>query len=193
MQKIRRNHVNKPMEKFLIILFLVFQSGNILASEPELLSKESKIYKEVMPIVIGLKDALINKKINLLIQYSNPDPLYSYAEYLKDVKSEEYKYLYDDSWRKISNPKQHSVYKILSTAKQLKIVLEEYKLKGKIYVRAYYYDEAKIKLKTPLSDKQVNLWGVDFVTCRFVKTEKGWKVAFSIFDYGTDDILNLER
>lgn len=184
--------IGRCVGRILILLLLILGNENVIASGPKILSKESKVYKEVMPIAILLKDAVVNKRVDILSQYSNPDPLYGYGKYLKDINSEEYKYLYDDAWNKGLNPKRRSVYKILSTAKQLEIILEEYKLKEKVYVITYYYDATKIKLKLPLTDKQAELWGIDFVTCRFVRTEEGWKVAYSIFDYGTDYLVNVE-
>lgn len=173
------------------VISLIFITTNVALAN-ERLSDTASIYKEVMAASIALKNAVINKDIDTLLQYSNPDPLYGYANYLKDINSEEYKYLFDDEWNKHLRPSRRSIYNILTKAKQLEIILEKYELKGKIYVRAYYYDKTKIKLRLPLNNGQASLWGIDFVTCRFTFTGKTWKVAYSIFDYGTDYITNVE-
>ena len=159
-------------------------------SEAKVLNKSSKLYSEVMPIAVALKDAVINRRIDILIKYSNPDPLYSYAEFLDDKDSEEYKYLFDDAWNKMSKPSRKSVYGVLRNAKELSIILDLNEMHDRQVITAYYYDKTKIKLKVPLNPKTALLWGELFVTCRFVNTSDGWKVAYSIFDYGTDYILN---
>ena len=169
----------------LMVVFVGFDN-----SDAEVLGKNSKLYREVMPIASAVKDAVINKRVDILIKYSNPDPLYGYAEFLMDKDSEEYKYLFDDAWNKTTKPSRKSVYEVLKNAKELSIILELDETKGRHLITAYYYDKAKIKLKLPLNRKTALLWGNKFVTCRFVNTNEGWKVAYSIFDYGTDYILN---
>jgi len=178
-------HIIKITLAVLIVTFMIFDE-----SKAEVLEKGSKLYDEVIPIAIALKDAVINKQVDVLISYSNSDPLYSYAEYLSDKNSEEYKYLYDDAWNEASMPRRKSVYKILRTARKLEIILEQDEIRGRNIITAYFYDKESIKLKIPLDRETAMLWGKEFITCRFINTKEGWKVAYSIFDYGTDDILH---
>lgn len=166
------------------IFVLLF--ANFLESEAGVLRNDADLYKQVMPHAIALKEAVLARQINVLINYSSPDPLYSYAEFLSDKTSEEYKYLYDDKWNINAMPSRKSIYSVLKSAKKLTIILES--TNGVVTV--YYYDATKIRLTVPLSKNMAAMWGRQFVTCRLVHTEKGWKVAYSIFDYGTDYISN---
>ena len=177
--------------KFKFVIFqLIFL--NLISCQSGSATEDTKLYQEVLPHALAIRDAILNRRIDILASYSNPNPMYSYKKYIEDPSSEEIKYLYDDEWNKLFRPEGRSVYQALKDMKKMKIEFVKYIQDGEIIIIAFYYDESKFKLKLPLTGKQEELWKVDFFTCRFTKVKNTWKVAYAVFDYGTDYLSNHE-
>ena len=165
---------------FLAFFILIIAGTNVSSAED--------FNKYLLPVALQLKDAVLKKRVDILLTYA-PGNLY-------DVKSgilpdETYKFIYDSKWvsQYISGGK--SVYDIFKASQKIAILFEPYYVSindGKdVVVRAYYYDPQLIDLKLPLTAEQRQQWMKSFVTCRFkFIPARGWRVAYTLFDDETD-------
>lgn len=141
---------------------------------------------------MAIRDAVLGRNLEAVIGYSNPSPIHGYAQFLRDTTSEEYKYLFDDQWSHSLIPPRPSICRFFSEVRNLDVLMERQVVQNAVVVTAYYYDPDVIKLAHPVNQDEVVHWGTKFITCRFTRTDRGWKVAYSIFDYGTDYLLDVE-
>jgi hypothetical protein len=110
------------------------------------ISERSSLYQELMPIVLGWKEALLSKDFQKLASYALTDQQKYVLLHLKDDKSDLYRYLYKE---------KYSVHNLLKGSKTLRIVLVEC-VEGSSggfgpRVEVYYYDQDKVKLNFPIS------------------------------------------
>lgn len=92
--------------------------------------------------------------------------------------------------------KKVSICGVLCTAKNVDLLIEKFhgtwQGKRHEFARVYFFDPSKIKLKLPINAQSGKLWMNKFVTCRFVKVNGSWLVAYTLFDDETDGPLAFE-
>ncbi len=158
-----------------------FYNNNEKSSEGVVIERDSDIYKEVMPLAIRWKDAILNKDFewilkNVLPEYYDPD-----KEALSNKDSMLYRCLYDSEFVKKENGRGVSVYEFLKNARQLKIVLVGRSPYSPFTIEAYYYDESKSTFEFPLSIEEKNrYWMTEYVVSSFAKLDGLWKLEFEL-------------
>ena len=171
---------------FFRMLFFVFFVHMVLqpvlaVAENEVVSEKSPLYQELMPAAIEWKNAVLKKQVEVLVSYVLPEARKKVASDLKNSNSDLYGIFYKG---------KNSIYDRLSKAKRLKIVLVKKKeLEGFGQgTDVYYYDEDKIKLQFPLSDKKVQslLREGKIVLMFFFKEEGRWFTSYEFFDNNGD-------
>ena len=163
------------------ILFFVFFICVVLQpiaamAEREVVSEKSPLYQELMPVAIEWKNAVLKKQVDVLVSYALPEARKKVASYLKNRNSDLYGIFYK---------RKDSIYDRLRNAKRLKIVLVERKELERFGqgTDVYYYDEDKIKLEFPLSDKKAQslLDERKIVLMFFFKEEDRWFTSYDFF------------
>jgi hypothetical protein len=166
-----------------ILILVIYSAESYAASEQKefVIGEYSSTYKEVMPLAILWKDAVLNKNFDLILQNVLPEN-YEYAKAsLSNKNSRLYLFLYDSEFVKQTNVKRKSVYDFLKTAKRIKIVLIGVEPISVFGITGYYYDETKTKFKFPLSSMQKEkLWMMEYVECGFIKIDNEWKFSFEM-------------
>lgn len=146
-----------------------------------ILTQSSATYKEIMPIATEWKDAVINKRYDILVSYALPEAQEHAKIELNNPKSKLYKILYDKPWNNLRGGK--SFYEILKNAKQLSIEVEQI---GNLRddgngLRIYFFDAKKTTPQFPLNDMtlQKMIDKGDVVMMFFFKTEGRWYTSYS--------------
>jgi hypothetical protein len=110
------------------------------------ITETASLHRELMPIILGWKQALLSKDSQKLASYALTDQQKYVLLHLKDNKSDLYRYLYKG---------KHSPYNLFKGAKALRIVLvecvEELHAGFGPRLEVYYYDQEKHKLNFPVS------------------------------------------
>jgi len=152
----------------------------VAAADSEVVSEKSPLYQEVMPAASEGKNAVLKKQVEVLVSYVLPEARKKVASDLKNRNSDLYGIFYK---------RKDSIYDRLRKAKRLKIVLVKRKeLEGAGQgTEAYYYDEDKIKLQFPLSDKKAQslLDERKIVLMFFFKEDERWFTSYEFF--GNED------
>jgi hypothetical protein len=157
--------------------YVVLQTGVALA-DCKVLSEKSSMYRELMPIVVKWKDALLSKSIKKLAGHALQDQQEWVFLNLNDRKSNLYHYLYEE---------KHSIFHLLQKAKKLRIILvecvkEEYVEFGP-GAEVYYFDEEKIKPQFPLiMTKYQELYKKGYIFVHYWGKEQGkWYTNYNFF------------
>jgi hypothetical protein len=160
---------------FVFFSWISLLATNTLAN-PEVIPQSSPLWKELMRVAIKWKNAVLNKDIKVLVDYALPEYKESVSSKLRDQGSDMYRLFFKN---------KKSFYKILKTAKEVKIVLVKHKglEDAGEGVSAYYYDGERIKLKFPLSiEKARELYDRgDIIEVFFFKDEGRWLASFELF------------
>ena len=163
------------------VLFFAFIIWQMVYAMPggRVVSEKSHLYLELMPIVVRWKDALLSRDFKTLAACALPEEQEGTESILRNKKSILYRSLYEG---------EHSVYNILKKSKKLKIMLverdEEEAAQMGPSVAVYYYDEDKVKLKSPLTIAERNELtkkGVLFVH-GFLKEDGHWYTTYITFE-----------
>lgn len=129
-----------------ILVFVCVTLPTVGMADCNVISEQSSLYKELIPIVLGWKEALLSKDFQKLASYALTDQQKYVLSHLRDNKSDLYRYLYKE---------KHSVHNLLKGSKTLRIVLVECAEESHTgfgpTVEVYYYDQDKLKLKFPIS------------------------------------------
>ena len=100
---------------FVFFSWISLLATNTLAN-PEVIPQSSPLWKELMRVAIKWKNAVLNKDIKVFVDYALPEYKESVSSKLRDQGSDMYRLFFKN---------KKSFYKILKTAKELKIVLVE--------------------------------------------------------------------
>ena len=113
----------------------------------EVISRNSPLYKEIRTVATEWKNAVLNRDVNVLLDYASPEDRKYIAPKLKDKKSTLYKCLFGE---------KDSFYETLRKASRLKIVLIKHEGLEEFGqgVSIFYYDEEEIKLEFPLISEE---------------------------------------
>ncbi len=177
----RKNLVSKYWFGIVSILIMVSRIcyGN---SDREILSEKSILYREIMPIAMVWKDAVLKKDIEVMVSYALPETQKYVRDNLQNKRANLYRIFYDSQWNQQKG--SHSVYDILKSAKRLKIVMVQHKSLGKhgSGVSVYYYDEDKIRPKFPLANEEIQLLmdKGNIISIFFFKTEGLWYTSYEL-------------
>jgi hypothetical protein len=159
----------------LISFWIILPQPDALAND-EIIARNSPVYNELMPVAIKWKNAVLNKNINVLVDFA----LLEDREYLIPELKDENSKLYQDLFKE-----KNSVYEILRRLKKVKIVLVKHKglEQAGQGVTVYYYDEGRAKLRFPLaSNEEQKLYDQGEIVLKFFfKTEGRW---FTSYEFG---------
>jgi hypothetical protein len=162
-----------------IFLFNCHQSNGDY--KVEVLSCESHYYKELMPIVIKWKDAVLKRNFGVLATLALPDEQAQVKIDLKNKSSDLYRIFYDDRWNKRRGTR--SVYEILGNAKELDIVMVKdkwYEGRGEL-TEVYFYDKSNLKLSFPLSLEDKKLLRRYIWLISFSKDNGQWNATYEFW------------
>lgn len=176
------------MKKIIVILLAAYLLPINVACASNIVFEEIEvghaIYKELSSVAVSLSRDVLAKKTDELIKYlEDEDP-----DRNKSLMGETYSFIYDPDWLRQFRDNANSVYGIISSARKIEIKIEKLQSRNKKHpgtIRVYYYDPERIKLHLPLTQDQRKKWMIDFVTCRFKKTSKGWKASRTLFESET--------
>ena len=165
----------KSIKFFLSLLFLagfLLPSLNALGNS-EVVEENSPIYDELMQTAIKWKNAILNKDMNVLVNFALPEGREYIIPKLKDKNSELYRTLFKG---------KKSIYEILRKLKKIKIVMVKHEglEEAGQGTTVYYYDEDRSKLRFPLtSDEEQKLHDqAEIVSKFFFKTEGQWFTSY---------------
>jgi hypothetical protein len=157
----------------LLIFWWIISPQPSAFCDGEIVSGNSPLYNELMPVAIKWKDAVLNKNIKVLVDCALPDDREYITPKLEDENSRLYHILFKD---------KNSIYEILRKLKKLKIVLIKWEglEEAGQGVTIYYYDEDRVKLRFPLkSNEEQKLYNQgEIVSKFFFKTEGQWFTAY---------------
>ena len=166
---------------FFLFGWLTFQVDNAIA-EREVVCKDDSLYKELMPVAIKWKDAVLNKQVQILGSYALPEARKAVISDLRNVNSDLYRLFYIGS---------NSFYERLRRAKNLKIVFVKEKELERFGqgTLVYYYDETRITPKFPLvSVEETSLSEKgEILAMFFFKIEGHWFASYEFFDNDAGD------
>ena len=165
----------KILLRIFVYIWIISQGSNVLANG-QVVPENSALHKELMPVAVKWKNAVLNKNVTVLVNYALPEYKKNVASKLKDNNSDLYRIFFKD---------KNSFYEILRRSKRLKIVLVKHKGleeagKG---VSIYYYDEARIKIAFPLSiDEAQRLYDKgEIISVFFFEDEGQWFASYEFF------------
>lgn len=169
----------------LCVISILIVCTRVTFAAPEqkefVIEENSPIHKELMPLAILWKDAILTKDFNLISRSVLPENYDYDKNAFNNQDSELYRFLYNTNFVEKTGKKRKSVYDLLKASKKLKIILVGREPLSVFGVTAYYYDESKIKLKFPLiTIQKQNLWLVKYVACGFIKINTDWKLSFEL-------------
>lgn len=139
--------MKKRLSVIVIAIFLLLISKLIMADQNWVVIPEgSALYKQLLPVAEKWQAALMKKDIISIVNYTFDDYKEGIRSSLEDKKSDLFHYFYSDKKSAYNRFKKSKLFKI--------IIFKDQSLYGnQEWINIFYYDETKVSLKTPLSDK----------------------------------------
>lgn len=166
-----------PLRKFFrcFVCGIFFVGSWSYAQDFKILHEDDPLYKEIMPIAVSIKDALLNKDSGKLGQHCHNELR---KQFIGDDASPYFKkYVFGDD--ETAGGSRRSLHQIIKGAKKLKIELVAYLVYSNNSVWVYFYDESerKINFTTFLTDYDDVKWcGENVVMASLKRTKEGWKL-----------------